>query len=68
MLRNNINAHWQYACGLLNEVLSLNAQESPMAVPRLPKILVLNEVLSLNAQEFDEQCEYGWFQQSSMKS
>ncbi|OSG85956.1 hypothetical protein B0070_1353 [Bifidobacterium adolescentis] len=51
MLRNNINAHWQYACGLLNEVLSLNAQESPMAVPRLPKILVLNEVLSLNAQE-----------------
>ncbi len=51
MLRNMACRRLARICRLLNEVLSLNAQESPMAVPRLPKILVLNEVLSLNAQE-----------------
>ena len=50
MLRNMACRRLARICRLLNEVLSLNAQESPMAVPRLPKILVLNEVLSLNAQ------------------
>ena len=52
MLRNMACRRLARICRLLNEVLSLNAQESPMAVPRLPKILVLNEVLSLNAQEW----------------
>ena len=39
------------SCLLLNEVLSLNAQESDglRAVPR--RFSILNEVLSLNAQE-----------------
>ena len=36
---------------LLNEVLSLNAQESGVASDVAPLIRILNEVLSLNAQE-----------------
>ena len=38
---------------LLNEVLSLNAQELRMRVIVSYSLLFLNEVLSLNAQEFD---------------
>ena len=37
---------------ILNEVLSLNAQECPWAASRLRQDSLLNEVLSLNAQEF----------------
>ena len=36
---------------LLNEVLSLNAQELPSGMFRTRAASVLNEVLSLNAQE-----------------
>ena len=41
---------------LLNEVLSLNAQESVPLIPRMLSGNFLNEVLSLNAQEFDRSC------------
>ena len=40
------------AVALLNEVLSLNAQESVGQNRRVHNFAVLNEVLSLNAQEF----------------
>ena len=39
-------------CVILNEVLSLNAQESSSAVTNRPTVALLNEVLSLNAQEY----------------
>ena len=51
MLRN---ITFDTKCGhlpLLNEVLSLNAQESGFAVFKTAQIIILNEVLSLNAQE-----------------
>ena len=37
---------------LLNEVLSLNAQEFVREFPAVTSDSILNEVLSLNAQEF----------------
>ena len=37
---------------VLNEVLSLNAQESVRRPHATAKLIFLNEVLSLNAQEF----------------
>ena len=37
---------------ILNEVLSLNAQESHSAGVKINPWLILNEVLSLNAQEY----------------
>ena len=40
------------AISVLNEVLSLNAQESAMARWIIAGPPILNEVLSLNAQEF----------------
>ena len=52
MLRNSAMRH--KACArncLLNEVLSLNAQESMAAQVLEANFGVLNEVLSLNAQE-----------------
>ena len=39
---------------LLNEVLSLNAQESVFVQAVKPILPVLNEVLSLNAQESED--------------
>ena len=36
---------------ILNEVLSLNAQEFTKSIPRSESAYILNEVLSLNAQE-----------------
>ena len=46
-------------CGVLNEVLSLNAQEYPVRHGFTSIFRVLNEVLSLNAQEChaDEQAQ-----------
>ena len=41
----------KYIPSVLNEVLSLNAQESTVANGRTNIIIILNEVLSLNAQE-----------------
>ena len=53
MLRNR--ASWRgvrCGLGLLNEVLSLNAQEYVPVLASRAIPSVLNEVLSLNAQEF----------------
>ena len=52
MLRNVREAAWYNDKTLLNEVLSLNAQEFPNAEYLGADNFLLNEVLSLNAQEF----------------
>ena len=39
---------------ILNEVLSLNAQESRRLWKRHATVIILNAVLSLNAQEFPQ--------------
>ena len=54
--------------GLLNEVLSLNAQEFDVDRVGLLSHLVLNEVLSLNAQEWEPVTEKRDERRSSMKS
>ena len=41
------------SANFLNEVLSLNAQESDCHSRSPPLTTLLNEVLSLNAQEYD---------------
>ena len=52
MLRNWIRSITDWTLPtVLNEVLSLNAQEFPHAQGKLGLRGVLNEVLSLNAQE-----------------
>ena len=52
MLRNcAVAPSGHSAVALLNEVLSLNAQEFDHVAVNRPRIVVLNEVLSLNAQE-----------------
>ena len=51
MLRNSSLNSISLKCSILNEVLSLNAQESVWAEQSVACVLVLNEVLSLNAQE-----------------
>ena len=53
MLRNSTLTTGKPPFPFLNEVLSLNAQES--AIPSRPLSILefLNEVLSLNAQELD---------------
>ena len=56
------------AISVLNEVLSLNAQESAMARWIIAGPPILNEVLSLNAQEWREQEERNLLRPSSMKS
>ena len=53
---------------LLNEVLSLNAQESHRVAVRGVVSYLLNEVLSLNAQDFGFGFELWEFVVSSMKS
>ena len=60
MLRNFPAERGQFVdCGVLNEVLSLNAQEYPVRHGFTSIFRVLNEVLSLNAQEChaDEQAQ-----------
>ena len=51
MLRNPRKFITRRATNLLNEVLSLNAQEFYENGGTVPAVVVLNEVLSLNAQE-----------------
>ena len=52
MLRNPRGGIRPWSCPILNEVLSLNAQEFfPFTSPSRTRI-ILNEVLSLNAQEY----------------
>ena len=51
MLRNRFHMLMTLRYGFLNEVLSLNAQESLFAAPNRRTAPLLNEVLSLNAQE-----------------
>ena len=51
MLRNVRHFHGHFESVLLNEVLSLNAQEFVQGAAYLPIEWILNEVLSLNAQE-----------------
>ena len=54
MLRNISSCGRTCSCScLLNEVLSLNAQEFEQTVNGyVPPTIILNEVLSLNAQEY----------------
>ena len=53
MLRNSIpSPMFVVSVSILNEVLSLNAQESSKAPCPRTRQSLLNEVLSLNAQEF----------------
>ena len=60
MLRNRQRPEgWPPPCRLLNEVLSLNAQESGYVLLSLVFRFVLNEVLSLNAQELTL-CHHLW--------
>ena len=52
MLRNSEEKEYRYeSVVFLNEVLSLNAQESAICPVHVPTSILLNEVLSLNAQE-----------------
>ena len=52
MLRNQVSPTVRIRFSVLNEVLSLNAQESASQLATLPgSWVILNEVLSLNAQE-----------------
>ena len=53
---------------VLNEVLSLNAQESPGKSTLPPERTILNEVLSLNAQEYVRSTGEAFNMFSSMKS
>ena len=56
MLRNRCASTRPTAIStVLNEVLSLNAQEYGIVVNADAELYVLNEVLSLNAQEYAEQ-------------
>ena len=53
MLRNTAQTWFYRTSEILNEVLSLNAQEWVNYTGYIAGSLFLNEVLSLNAQEFD---------------
>ena len=54
--------------GLLNEVLSITAQECVSFPPFLHRVPVLNEVLSITAQEYEVEAGGLLVQRSSMKS
>ena len=54
MLRNLLVIVGALKANLLNEVLSLNAQEFHSVNHAPVRTFILNEVLSLNAQEFVE--------------
>ena len=64
-----VYASGYYCVSVLNEVLSLNAQEFECASDSSRHYGILNEVLSLNAQEYlvDEPCRQRE-DDSSMKS
>ena len=69
MLRNcAVAPSGHSAVALLNEVLSLNAQEFDHVAVNRPRIVVLNEVLSLNAQESEFEFRVWRPSCSSMKS
>ena len=68
MLRNRLVVLRLKGLDILNEVLSLNAQESAPASHESDTSNVLNEVLSLNAQEFDGLARKRGVAASSMKS
>ena len=70
MLRNGVAGADHDAVAVLNEVLSLNAQELMAVCSSRPIIAFLNEVLSLNAQEFEPvpAARAGLARRSSMKS
>ena len=69
MLRNGLSHVRDGVPGfLLNEVLSLNAQECPRLMMRLVCVAILNEVLSLNAQEYRHLGTHADADRSSMKS
>ena len=69
MLRNYLWCRRATVCRvLLNEVLSLNAQESTAKMTDMFYLGILNEVLSLNAQEFKASNTARHSLSSSMKS
>ena len=68
MLRNPLLLAQVRILLVLNEVLSLNAQESRHLSDRAQGWTILNEVLSLNAQEFRRVGRTVFLQISSMKS
>ena len=68
MLRNLLLCKDTEGDWILNEVLSLNAQELWTCVMRTPTDSFLNEVLSLNAQEFLSRVFPCLHLSSSMKS
>ena len=69
MLRNLARVSSRRCPSILNEVLSLNAQEfENVAVLTVYACILLNEVLSLNAQESDDFGYASEYEQSSMKS
>ena len=51
MPRNQVGRHLRGLIVVLNEVLSLNAQEYSQPIRDIRNPRILNEVLSLNAQE-----------------
>ena len=68
MLRNNLLFLALWCTVVLNEVLSLNAQESAPMKELLSGSSILNEVLSLNAQECIDEPFDRASDPSSMKS
>ena len=68
MLRNRRIPVQNFTLSVLNEVLSLNAQEYYRVTETGELEVVLNEVLSLNAQEFLAVLLHVRASQSSMKS
>ena len=69
MLRNlSVQSALHVNLTILNEVLSLNAQEFDSHVDEVERAVILNEVLSLNAQEFVLDADGRIVRCSSMKS
>ena len=68
MLRNFIFITFDKINIILNEVLSLNAQESGVVFNYAVNMSILNEVLSLNAQELHPLFDNHETAYSSMKS
>ena len=68
MLRNDNQGYFHFRCYILNEVLSLNAQEFRAIRGVTFCLRILNEVLSLNAQEWSVPLRQLSIYHSSMKS
>ena len=68
MLRNVCRPERRSRRKILNEVLSLNAQEFRKYATTASQTDILNEVLSLNAQEFGLRLPRAHDELSSMKS